>query len=88
MGKRPIIPPVPDFVRQPTGRFGWLEDRLLHHAEIVKIEGESYRAKEAKERAAEKARKRAARSKKGRAKRKNADGTNRASDQDRDTPKR
>jgi DNA replication protein DnaC len=39
-----------------------LVDRLLHHAEIVKIEGESYRAKEAKERAAEKARKRAARS--------------------------
>ena len=42
-----------------------LVDRLLHHAEIVKIEGESYRAKEAKERAAEKARQRAARSKKG-----------------------
>ena len=42
-----------------------LVDRFLHHAEIVKIEGESYRAKEAKERAAEKARKRAARSKKG-----------------------
>jgi len=39
-----------------------LVDRLLHHAEIVKIEGESYRAKEAKERAAEKARQRAARS--------------------------
>ena len=47
-----------------------LVDRLLHHAEIVKIEGESYRAKEAKERAAEKARKRAARSKKGTAARK------------------
>jgi DNA replication protein DnaC len=42
-----------------------LVDRLLHHAEIVKIEGESYRAKEAKERAAEKARQRAARSHKG-----------------------
>lgn len=42
-----------------------LVDRLLHHAEIVKIEGQSYRAKEAKERAAEKARKRAARSNKG-----------------------
>jgi DNA replication protein DnaC len=41
-----------------------LVDRLLHHAEIVKIEGESYRAKEAKERAAEKARQRAARSNK------------------------
>ena len=48
-----------------------LVDRLLHHAEIVKIEGESYRAKEAKERAAEKARKRAAKSKKGRTQRKN-----------------
>jgi DNA replication protein DnaC len=42
-----------------------LVDRLLHHAEIVKIEGESYRAKEAKERAAEKARQRAARKNKG-----------------------
>jgi DNA replication protein DnaC len=49
-----------------------LVDRLLHHAEIVKIEGESYRAKEAKERAAEKARKRATRSKKGTAARKSA----------------
>ena len=46
-------------------------DRLLHRAEIVKIEGESYRAKEAKEHAAHKARQRAARSKKGRAPRKN-----------------
>lgn len=36
-----------------------LIDRLLHHAEIVKIEGDSYRAKEAKERAAHKARQRA-----------------------------
>ena len=51
-----------------------LVDRLLHRAEIVKIEGDSYRAKEAKERAADKARKRAARSKKGRAQRKNAAG--------------
>ena len=42
-----------------------LVDRLLHHAEIVKIEGQSYRAKEAKERAAEKARQRAARKNKG-----------------------
>jgi DNA replication protein DnaC len=49
-----------------------LVDRLLHHAEIVKIEGESYRAKEAKERAADKARQRAARSKKGTAGRKSA----------------
>jgi len=49
-----------------------LVDRLLHHAEIVKIEGESYRAKEAKERAAEKARQRATRGKKGRGQRKSA----------------
>lgn len=42
-----------------------LVDRLLHHAEIVKIEGQSYRAKEAKERAAEKARQRATRRNKG-----------------------
>ena len=41
-----------------------LVDRLLHRAEIVKIEGDSYRAKEAKERAAHKARQRAAKSKK------------------------
>lgn len=41
-----------------------LVDRLLHHAEIVKIEGDSYRAKEAKQHAAEKARKRAAERKK------------------------
>ena len=40
-----------------------LVDRLLHRAEIVKIDGESYRAKEAKERAAQKARRRAARNK-------------------------
>jgi len=32
-----------------------LIDRLIHKAEILKIEGESYRAKEAKERAAERA---------------------------------
>jgi DNA replication protein DnaC len=42
-----------------------LVDRLMHHAEIVKIDGDSYRAKEAKERAAEKARQRAARSRAG-----------------------
>ena len=41
-----------------------LVDRLLHHAEIVKIEGDSYRAKEAKQHAAEKACKRAAKRKK------------------------
>lgn len=38
-----------------------LLDRLLHRAEIVRIEGESYRAKEARERAEAKAKARAAR---------------------------
>ena len=38
-------------------------DRLVHRAEIVKIEGESYRAKEARERAEARARERGARSK-------------------------
>jgi DNA replication protein DnaC len=37
-----------------------LVDRLVHHAEIVQIEGESYRLKEAKEHAARKATDRAA----------------------------
>jgi DNA replication protein DnaC len=41
-----------------------LVDRLLHHAEIVKIGGDSYRVKEAKQQAEEKARKRIARRKK------------------------
>ena len=49
-------------------------DRLLHRAEIVKIEGESYRAKEAKERTAHKARQRAAKGRKRKAPRKNAAG--------------
>jgi DNA replication protein DnaC len=43
-----------------------LIDRLVHRAEIVTIAGESYRLKEARERAAEQARKRAARDKKRR----------------------
>ena len=51
-----------------------LVDRLLHRAEIVKIEGDSYRAKEAKQRAAHKARQRAARNKKGKDSPKNAAG--------------
>jgi len=30
MDKRPkVIPPHPDLIRRPAGRFGWLEDRLL-----------------------------------------------------------
>ena len=39
---------------------GTLIDRLLHRAEIIALEGESYRLKEAKERAAQKANKRVA----------------------------
>ena len=37
-----------------------LVDRLIHHAEIIAIEGESYRAKEARERAEQRARQRRA----------------------------
>jgi DNA replication protein DnaC len=51
-----------------------LVDRLLHHAEIVKIEGDSYRAKEARERATQKARQRATKSKKGKGPPKNTAG--------------
>lgn len=42
-----------------------LIDRLVHRAEIVTIEGDSYRLKEAKERAAEKAKARSAKRKPG-----------------------
>ncbi|MBN8452438.1 ATP-binding protein, partial [Accumulibacter sp.] len=35
-----------------------LIDRLVHHAEIIAIKGESYRRKEAQERAEQRARKR------------------------------
>jgi len=27
--RSPAIPPRPELVREPTGRFGWLDDRLL-----------------------------------------------------------
>jgi hypothetical protein len=37
MGKRPIKPPRPDLIRQPTGRFGWLEDRLLHDDWLARL---------------------------------------------------
>lgn len=37
MGKRPIVPPRPDLIRQPTGRFGWLEDRLLHDNWLARL---------------------------------------------------
>jgi len=35
-----------------------LIDRLVHHAELIDIDGESYRLKEAKERAAQRGSKR------------------------------
>ena len=37
MAKRPIVPPRPDLIRQPTGRFGWLEDRLLHDDWLARL---------------------------------------------------
>ena len=38
MGKRPtVIPPRPDLVRRPTGRFGWLKDRLLHDDWLARL---------------------------------------------------
>ena len=43
-----------------------LVDRLVHRSEILEIDGESYRLKEAKERKEEKSRKRAARKKRAR----------------------
>ena len=43
-----------------------LIDRIVHRAEIVKIDGESYRKKEATERAEQKAQERAAKSRKRR----------------------
>lgn len=45
-----------------------LVDRLVHHAEIIAIEGESYRLKEAKERAEQRRKQRAARKPKSRSK--------------------
>lgn len=42
-----------------------LVDRLMHHAEVVRIEGESYRAKEAQERLAARAKQRRASSRRG-----------------------
>ncbi len=45
-----------------------LVDRLVHHAEIIAIEGESYRLKEAKERAEKRRKQRAARKPKSRSK--------------------
>ena len=45
-----------------------LVDRLVHNAEIIQIEGESYRLKEAKERSEKRRKQRAARKRKSRTK--------------------
>jgi hypothetical protein len=38
MGKKPTVPPPrPDLIRQPAGRFGWLEDRLLHDDWLARL---------------------------------------------------
>jgi hypothetical protein len=38
MNKKPSLPPPhPDLIRQPTGRFGWLEDRLLHDDWLARL---------------------------------------------------
>jgi len=35
--KSSLPPPRPDLIRQPTGRFGWLEDRLLHDDWLARL---------------------------------------------------
>lgn len=41
MGRlRPPSPPRPDLVRNPTGKFGWLEDRLLHDDWLLRLGAE------------------------------------------------
>ena len=41
MSKKPTLPPPrPDLIRQPTGRFGWLEDRLLHDDWLARLGSE------------------------------------------------
>jgi hypothetical protein len=38
MGKKPTVPPPrPDLIRQPTGCFGWLEDRLLREGWLSRL---------------------------------------------------
>ncbi|MHC4406090.1 MAG: hypothetical protein ACYTG0_41160 [Planctomycetota bacterium] len=38
MGKKPTVPPPrPDLIRQPTGCFGWLEDRLLRDGWLSRL---------------------------------------------------
>ena len=33
----PPTPPLPDFVREPSGHFGWLDDRLLHEHWLLQL---------------------------------------------------
>jgi hypothetical protein len=35
--KATVLPPHPELLRQPAGRFGWLEDRLLHDGWLAHI---------------------------------------------------
>jgi hypothetical protein len=38
MSKKPTVPPPrPDLIRRPAGRFGWLEDRLLHDDWLARL---------------------------------------------------
>ena len=38
MAKKPTAPPPhPDLIRRPTGRFGWLDDRLLRDAWLSRL---------------------------------------------------
>lgn len=42
MRRKPTArPPRPDFIRKPTGRFGWLEDRLLHDGWLGRMGSEA-----------------------------------------------
>jgi hypothetical protein len=36
-GIGPVPPPVPDQIRKPEGRFGWLDDRLLHEGWLSRL---------------------------------------------------
>jgi hypothetical protein len=41
MQKRRVLPPPrPELIRQPTGHFGWIEDRLLHDGWLARLGAE------------------------------------------------